>query len=315
MHVQAGPHELGVMFPRKTFALAETERQPYLAHFNMDRHPRIQTARLLGLDRRPVRRRRGHATRPAVVVSSCCQAGERASSRRRAAPGDRVDAGATRVSTAGHRRRHRSAARVLQRGARRRRLRRRHRDGAPRDSREHRVPVPHRAGSAQASRRNRAYRVSDVELASRLSFFLWSSVPDDELLDLAIAGKLKRPAILEQQVKRMLADPQADALVTNFAGQWLYLRNLAAASPDARMFPDFDDNLRQAFRRETELFFDSIVTEDRSVARSAARELHVRQRAAGEALRHSERVRQPLQARDARRRQRARRDSSARAAF
>jgi len=108
------------------------------------------------------------------------------------------------------------------------------------------------------------YRVSDVELASRLSFFLWSSVPDDELLDAAIAGTLSRPATLERQVKRMLASPKAEALVTNFAGQWLYLRNLAAASPDARTFPDFDDNLRQAFRRETELFVESIVQDDRS---------------------------------------------------
>jgi hypothetical protein len=112
---------------------------------------------------------------------------------------------------------------------------------------------------------NTAYRVSDVELASRLSFFLWSSVPDDELLGLAVGDKLKEPAVLEQQVRRMLADPRSEALVTNFAGQWLYLRNLAAASPDARMFPDFDDNLRQAFRRETELFFESIVKEDHNV--------------------------------------------------
>ena len=110
-----------------------------------------------------------------------------------------------------------------------------------------------------------AYRISDVELASRLSFFLWSSVPDEELLGLAIAGKLKQPAVLEQQARRMLADARSHALVTNFAGQWLYLRNLAAANPDARMFPDFDDNLRQAFRRETELFFESIVKEDRNV--------------------------------------------------
>ncbi|MBF8301579.1 MAG: hypothetical protein HW394_1949, partial [Acidobacteria bacterium] len=112
---------------------------------------------------------------------------------------------------------------------------------------------------------NTAYRVSDVELASRLSFFLWSSAPDEELLGLAIGGKLKEPAVLEQQVRRMLADPRSQALVTNFAGQWLYLRNLAAASPDPRMFPDFDDNLRQAFRRETELFFESIVKEDHNV--------------------------------------------------
>jgi hypothetical protein len=109
------------------------------------------------------------------------------------------------------------------------------------------------------------YHVSDLELASRLSFFLWSSIPDEELIDLAVAGKLKDPAVLEQQARRMLADPRSDSLVTNFAAQWLYLRNLAAQSPDARMFPDFDDNLRQAFRRETELFFASIVKEDHSV--------------------------------------------------
>jgi hypothetical protein len=108
------------------------------------------------------------------------------------------------------------------------------------------------------------YHISDIDLASRLSFFLWSSVPDEELLNTAIAGRLSQPATLERQVKRMLADPKAEALVTNFASQWLYLRNLAAANPDARQFPDFDDNLRQAFRRETELFFQSILTEDRS---------------------------------------------------
>jgi hypothetical protein len=112
---------------------------------------------------------------------------------------------------------------------------------------------------------NTAYRISDVELASRLSFFLWSSIPDEELLGLAVAGKLKDPPVLERQVRRMLADPRSQSLVTNFAGQWLYLRNLAAQNPDARMFPDFDDNLRQAFRRETELFFESIVTEDHNV--------------------------------------------------
>ena len=85
-----------------------------------------------------------------------------------------------------------------------------------------------------------------------------------ELLDAAIAGTLSRPGTLERQVKRMLASPKAEALVTNFAGQWLYLRNLAAANPDARTFPDFDDNLRQAFKRETELFVESVVQEDRS---------------------------------------------------
>ena len=109
------------------------------------------------------------------------------------------------------------------------------------------------------------YRVSDVDLASRLSFFLWSSIPDDELLDLASRGQLNKPAVLDAQVRRMLADPRAQALVDNFAGQWLHIRNLRNTTPDKNDFPDFDDNLRQAFERELELFVGSVITEDRSV--------------------------------------------------
>jgi hypothetical protein len=107
-----------------------------------------------------------------------------------------------------------------------------------------------------------AYRVSDVELASRLSFFLWSSIPDDELRDVAIKGRLREPQVLKQQVTRMLADTKADAIVENFAGQWLYLRELAAVQTEAR---NFDENLRRSFRRETEMLFDTIVREDRSL--------------------------------------------------
>jgi mono/diheme cytochrome c family protein len=110
----------------------------------------------------------------------------------------------------------------------------------------------------------RPYRISDVELASRLSFFLWSSIPDDTLLNLAERGQLSAPTVLAREVRRMVADPRADAFVTNFAGQWLFLRNLDASVPVQSVFPDFDDGLRQAFRRETELFFESIVREDRS---------------------------------------------------
>ena len=109
------------------------------------------------------------------------------------------------------------------------------------------------------------YRVHDLDLASRLSFFLWSSTPDDELLTLASQGKLKDRLVLEAQVKRMIASPRSEALTKNFASQWLYLRNLAATNPDTTVFPNFDDNLRQAFRRETELFFESIIKENRSV--------------------------------------------------
>ena len=109
------------------------------------------------------------------------------------------------------------------------------------------------------------YRITDLELASRLSFFLWSSIPDDELINLASENKLHQPAVLQEQVRRMLADPRADRLVINFAGQWLNLRALQSWAPTVSLFPDFDDNLRLAMRKETELFVGSIVHEDHSV--------------------------------------------------
>jgi hypothetical protein len=108
-------------------------------------------------------------------------------------------------------------------------------------------------------------RVSDLDLAARLSFFLWSTIPDEELLQVATQGKLHEPAVLDRQVQRMLADKKSNALIENFAGQWLYLRNLRTMIPNSLEFPDFDDNLRQAFQREAELFFGSIMHEDRSV--------------------------------------------------
>jgi mono/diheme cytochrome c family protein len=108
-------------------------------------------------------------------------------------------------------------------------------------------------------------RINDVELASRLSFFLWSSIPDEELLQLAIAGKLQNPSVLEQQVRRMLADPRSAALVDNFFGQWLGLRNVKSQAPDTIAFPEFDDALRAAFEQETALLFASMLREDRSV--------------------------------------------------
>ncbi len=109
------------------------------------------------------------------------------------------------------------------------------------------------------------FRVTDVELASRLSFFLWSTLPDEELLKVAADGRLHDPAVLDRQVRRMLGDARAQALVSNFAGQWLHLRNVRSVLPNSDEFPDFDDNLRQSFRRETELLFESLMREDRSV--------------------------------------------------
>jgi hypothetical protein len=110
-----------------------------------------------------------------------------------------------------------------------------------------------------------AQAVTDLELASRLSFFLWSSIPDDQLLDAAASRRLRRPGVLEQQVRRMLLDERANALVENFAGQWLMLRNMRTVAPDAELFPDFDENLREALTRETELFFESQVREDHGI--------------------------------------------------
>jgi len=262
VHVAAGPHDLAVSFLRKTFALPETERQPYIAHYNMDRHPRLQTAVYT------------------VAIAGPFGAGGVADtpSRRRifvcrpASSSAEAECAKTIVATL--------ARRAYRRPVTDADLR------APLSFyNEARAEGGFDAGIEMALRSILAstdflfrlekdpsgaasgadYRVSDMDLASRLSFFLWSSLPDDELTDLASAGKLKDHAVLHQQVRRMLADPRSESLVTSFAGQWLYLRNLAVQSPDARLFPDFDDNLRQSFKRETELFFDSIVREDRNV--------------------------------------------------
>ena len=144
-------------------------------------------------------------------------------------------------------------------------FRRRHRDGAGAHPGLAEVHLPHRSRARRRSTAGQAYRISDLDLASRLSFFLWSTGPDDELLTVASQGRLKDPAVLEQQVRRMLKDPRAEALAVNFAGQWLNLRGLQSVGPLPLIYPDFDDPLRQAMRREVELLFDSIVREDRSV--------------------------------------------------
>ena len=113
--------------------------------------------------------------------------------------------------------------------------------------------------------RQAPYRISDLDLASRLSFFLWSSIPDDELLDLAARGRLRDPVVLERQVRRMLADARSIALVNNFANQWLVVRNVRTVAPDQDLFPEFNENLREALQHETELFVQHVIREDRSV--------------------------------------------------
>ena len=112
---------------------------------------------------------------------------------------------------------------------------------------------------------NTAYRLSDIDLASRLSFFIWSSIPDETLLDLAAKGALHRPEVVQQQVRRMLADPKSQALVDNFAGQWLHIRNVQTHQPSPETLFHFDDNLRKALEQEMNLFFGSIVRENRPI--------------------------------------------------
>ncbi len=137
-------------------------------------------------------------------------------------------------------------------------------------------------------------RLSDIDLASRLSFFLWSSIPDEELLSLAEKGSLREPVVLDAQVKRMLADPRSRALVDNFSAQWLELRRLEGAAPVEDVFPEFDGELKLAFKEETERLLDNMIREDRPVSDLAVLELLVHQRASRKALRHPQHRRQPL---------------------
>lgn len=260
--VPAGSHTLGVTFLKKPSGLLETERQPYQARFNVYRHPRTQ---------------------PAIYSVSIL--GPYAAK----GPGDTPSRRRTFICRPENPAQEEECARrilaTLMRRAYRRPVSEADLQGPFEFYRVARTESGFEAGIERALSAllvspeflfrveqdpagvapNTAYRISDLELASRLSFFLWSSIPDDELLEVAIRGKLREPALLEQQVRRMLADSRSRSLVTNFASQWLHLRKLASTTPDRRLFPDFDDNLRQAFRKETELFLESILREDRSV--------------------------------------------------
>ncbi len=260
--VTAGPHDVGVTFPKKPSLLLETARQPYHTHFNSYRHPRIQPA----------------IYSVSIIGPYDAKGPGDTPSRRRIfgshpATPDHDDREARRILTSLTRRAYRrpvteadlAGPLALYRNART--------DGGFDAGIEMALSAilvsPHFLFRIEqdppAIPAGTAYRVTDLELASRLSFFLWSSIPDDELLNAATAGTLHQPAVLEREVRRMLGDDRSQSLVTNFAAQWLHLRNLDAITPDMRLYPDFDDNLRQAFRRETELFFDSVLREDRSV--------------------------------------------------
>ncbi|MEQ1827386.1 MAG: DUF1592 domain-containing protein [Pirellula sp.] len=272
--IPAGTHQVAVTFPRKTGSLLEIRRQPFDASFNRHRHPRRE---------------------PAVYQMTIVGPFESA------APGDSASrrmlldgiAGVEKAGSMDLDGAKKIAKLVIERIMRR--AYRRNTSDADFDSPmqffvqafQANESVSHRFESGIESaltailvNPNFLFRVeqtpsnvasganhsiTDVELASRLSYFLWSSLPDDELLQTALAGKLSKEAELKSQVARMLVDPKSKALIESFADQWLYLRNLDSIHPDLRLFPDFDDNLRQAFRTETELLFESVVHEDRSV--------------------------------------------------
>jgi hypothetical protein len=262
LFVKAGPHSIAVAFPKKPSVLLETERQPYQAHFNMDRHPRPRPAVYSVTVNGPYEAKGPGETPSRRRIFSC-----------RPETATEESACARRILMTLMRRAYRRPVTETDLAV----PMKFYQQARTQDGFEGGIEMALRAvlvspeflfrveqdpaGVAPKT----AYRLSDLELASRLSFFLWSSIPDDELLDTAIAGTLKTPAVLEKQVRRMLADPRSKVLATNFAEQWLYLRNLSSATPDMRIFAGFDDNLRQAFRQETELFFESIMREDRSV--------------------------------------------------
>jgi hypothetical protein len=258
----AGPHDLGVTFLKDSSSLLETKRQPYQAHYNMHRHPRISPA-LYQVSITGPYVAKGHGDTPSRRRIFVCE------------PKNPREEEASARSILGT---------LIRRAYRRpvteadlRKPLALYRDARAKGDFDAGIEMalsavlvnpqflfriePDPPGVAPGL----AYRIPDIPLASRLSFFLWSSIPDDELLDLAERSELSKPEVLERQALRMLADPRSRSLATNFAGQWLHLRNLESITPDLRQFPDFDDNLRQAFRRETEILFEEVSREDRSV--------------------------------------------------
>ena len=260
--VSAGQKQVGVTFVKKAFYLIETKRQPYIARYNHHRHPRQSPAVFqvsitgpfdsTGTSETPSRQRI-FSTTPGIAGSEKAAAQKILQRLARLAyrrPVDEADLN--------------RLMKFYQQGAK---------EGGFEAGIENALSsilvspgfLFRKEEAPKGTKSGEVYVLDDFELASRLSFFLWSSIPDEELLDLAEAGKLRHPKALEAQVRRMMADPRSRSLVDNFANQWLYLRNLASITPNHRLFPDFDDNLRQAFRQETELFFESILKEDRSV--------------------------------------------------
>ncbi len=260
--ITAGPHDIGVTFRQKSYSLLENKRKPFAAHFNLHRHPRLSPA----------------IYQISITGPFTAEGAGMTPSRKRIFvdyPKDTTDEQRAAETILAH----------LMKRAFRRPITKEDVDKRLAFYHEGRQSGDFEAGIKRAlesilvspeflfriEREPKSvppggvYQISDIELASRLSFFIWSSLPDEELLDLAIANRLSRNETLSEQVHRMLKDPRSQSLVDNFASQWLHLRNLDGVTPDLRLFPDFDHNLRTAFRQETELFISSILREDRSI--------------------------------------------------
>lgn len=262
IRMTAGSHQVGIAFRKEPSSLQETKRQPYQAHYNMHRHPRLTPA-LYQVSITGPHGAAAHGDTPSR---------RRVFVRQPSGPDDEEGCARQVLATLIRRAYRRPVAE-----ADLRKPMELYREARAQGGFEAGIEMALSAvlvnprflfrieadppGVASGS----AYRIPDVQLASRLSFFLWGSIPDDELLDLAERGELGRPEVLLSQARRMLADPRSRNLVSNFADQWLHLRNLESITPDLRLFPDFDDNLRQAFRRETEMLLEEVVREDRSV--------------------------------------------------
>lgn len=259
--VSAGPHNLGVTFPKNPVSLVETKRQPYQARINFHRSPR-QTPAVYEVSITAVSPSPSTNDTPSRRRVFCCRPDRKQDE----------ESCARKILTQMLRRAYRrpvtdnDLAQPLEffRAGNKE-------DGFERGVQEALASIlvnPNFLFRVEREPANvaaeTAYRISDAELASRLSFFLWSSIPDDELLALAEDGRLSEPSVLAGQVTRMLKDERSRSLVSSFASQWLYLRNLNSITPDGRLFPDFDHNLRQAFQQETEMFVESIIREDRS---------------------------------------------------
>lgn len=259
--VKAGPKQVGVAFHMKSYVVQENRRQPFDVHFNFHRHPRLSPA-IYEISINGPFRGNGSADTPSrdlIFIKKPESVDEQPESAK---------AIMSKIAKRAYRRpvTQRDIKKLMsfyQQGKK---------DGGFEGGIEMAIQSVlvspeflFRIEKDPPSGNDGIYEISDLDLADRLSFFLWSSIPDETLLELAIEGRLSNPDILREQVQRMLADERSMSLIKNFASQWLHLRNLESLTPDLRLFPNFDSNLRDAFRTETELFVQSIVKEDRSV--------------------------------------------------